>query len=133
MLVVQEARRAASRALAKTGKRIAARMAMIAMTTSSSMSVKAGRVRGEAFTCEKDGLILFLSVADALEPPGAVVVRRAARFRRFPADAVQVLSPVVGRGLEPVGVGVREGVVLADVVAPAGEHVSLLVGGSHRV
>src|SRR5438445_170871 len=32
--------RAASRALAKTGKRMAARMAMMAMTTSSSISVK---------------------------------------------------------------------------------------------
>src|SRR5690242_13232732 len=35
--------RAFSRALAKTGKRMAARMAMIAITTSNSMSVKAER------------------------------------------------------------------------------------------
>src|SRR3569833_2676293 len=36
----QEMERAFSRACAKTGKRMAARMAMIAMTTSSSISVK---------------------------------------------------------------------------------------------
>src|SRR5579884_594996 len=39
-LLRQEMARAFSRACAKTGKRMAARMAMIAMTTSSSMSVK---------------------------------------------------------------------------------------------
>src|SRR5689334_9476608 len=39
----QLACRAFSRAWAKTGKRIAARIAMMAMTTSSSMSVKAPR------------------------------------------------------------------------------------------
>jgi len=36
--------RAFSRALAKTGKRIAAKMAMMAMTTNSSMSVKPRRM-----------------------------------------------------------------------------------------
>src|ERR1700680_4405068 len=46
MLERQLVWRALSRAWAKTGKRIAARMAMMAMTTSSSMSVKARRVRG---------------------------------------------------------------------------------------
>src|SRR5712691_4746443 len=40
---MQLAARAFSRAWAKTGKRIAARMAIIAITTSSSMRVKAGR------------------------------------------------------------------------------------------
>ena len=39
-LELQLARRAASRALAKAGKRIAARIAIIAITTSNSMSVK---------------------------------------------------------------------------------------------
>jgi hypothetical protein len=38
---MQLARRAFSRALAKTGNRIAARIAIIAMTTKSSISVKA--------------------------------------------------------------------------------------------
>src|SRR5204862_398498 len=42
-LLWQVAFRAISRAWAKTGKRMAARMAMIAMTTSSSMSVKPRR------------------------------------------------------------------------------------------
>src|SRR5687768_5947009 len=47
MLDMQALIRALSRAWAKTGKRIAARMAMIAITTSSSISVKAGfRTRG---------------------------------------------------------------------------------------
>src|SRR5579871_5958014 len=40
MLETQEMVRACSRALAKTGNRIAARIAMIAITTSSSISVK---------------------------------------------------------------------------------------------
>src|SRR3954462_5980629 len=40
---VQEIWRAFSRALAKTGKRIAARIAIIAITTRSSISVKARR------------------------------------------------------------------------------------------
>ena len=44
-LEVQTVWRALSRACAKTGKRMAARIAMMAMTTSSSMSVKARRVR----------------------------------------------------------------------------------------
>src|SRR5579864_9449764 len=43
MLLRQLMARAFSRACAKTGKRIAARMAMIAMTTSSSMRVNARR------------------------------------------------------------------------------------------
>jgi hypothetical protein len=43
MLLKQLVWRAFSRALAKTGKRIAARIAMIAMTTNSSMSVKPRR------------------------------------------------------------------------------------------
>src|SRR5207249_3894311 len=42
---MQEMARALSRAWAKTGKRIAAKMAMIAITTRSSMSVKPRRVR----------------------------------------------------------------------------------------
>src|SRR5437660_1732956 len=47
MLEMQADIRARSRAWAKTGKRIAARMAIIAITTSSSISVKARlRVRG---------------------------------------------------------------------------------------
>jgi hypothetical protein len=41
MFETQVAERALSRAWAKTGNRIAARIAMIAMTTSSSMSVNA--------------------------------------------------------------------------------------------
>jgi hypothetical protein len=41
---MQVACRAFSRAWAKTGNRIAARIAMIAITTRSSMSVKADRV-----------------------------------------------------------------------------------------
>src|SRR5947207_907067 len=40
VLLVQDAWRAAARACANTGNRIAARIAMIAMTTSSSISVK---------------------------------------------------------------------------------------------
>jgi hypothetical protein len=40
MFDMQEADRAASLAWANTGNKIAARMAMIAMTTSNSMSVK---------------------------------------------------------------------------------------------
>ena len=40
-LLIQVAWRAFSRACAKTGKRIAARIAMIAMTTRSSISVNA--------------------------------------------------------------------------------------------
>jgi len=40
MLLTQEMALAFSRACANTGKRIAARIAMIAMTTSSSISVK---------------------------------------------------------------------------------------------
>src|SRR6478672_6530734 len=43
MLLTHEVERARSRAWAKTGKRMAARMAMIAITTSSSMSVNARR------------------------------------------------------------------------------------------
>src|SRR5262249_175138 len=42
-LLMQTALRAAARTRAKTGKRIAARIAIIAMTTSSSISVKAWR------------------------------------------------------------------------------------------
>lgn len=41
MLLIQEALRAFSRARAKTGNRIAAKIAMIAMTTKSSIRVKA--------------------------------------------------------------------------------------------
>src|SRR3989442_3592537 len=40
MLLVQVVLRACSRACAKTGKRIAAKMAIMAITTSSSISVK---------------------------------------------------------------------------------------------
>src|SRR5438067_1852087 len=53
-LLVQLALRAASRAFAKTGKRIAARIAMIAMTTSSSINVNPLHhrlVRGNRVTC----------------------------------------------------------------------------------
>ena len=47
-LEAQEIWRAFSRAWAKTGKRMAARIAMMAMTTSSSMSVKPERGRRDA-------------------------------------------------------------------------------------
>jgi len=40
MLLIQLARRAFSRALAKTGKRMDAKIAIIAMTTKSSIKVK---------------------------------------------------------------------------------------------
>src|SRR5262245_39157359 len=47
MLEIQARIRAFSRAWAKTGKSMAARLAIIAITTRSSMSVKAGfRIRG---------------------------------------------------------------------------------------
>src|SRR5687768_495890 len=45
MFEMQDAARAFSRAWAKTGKRMAARIAMMAMTTSSSISVKPARTR----------------------------------------------------------------------------------------
>jgi hypothetical protein len=45
-LLRQLVARAFSRALAKTGKRMAARIAMIAITTRSSMSVNAFRIAG---------------------------------------------------------------------------------------
>src|SRR5207247_5476931 len=55
MLLMQLAWRAFSRAWAKTGKRIAARMAMMAMTTSSSIRVKPDRrVRFMARSPEDD-------------------------------------------------------------------------------
>src|SRR5436190_23480238 len=46
-LLWHEERRAFSRARAKTGKRMAARIAMIAMTTSSSIRVKPDRGRDD--------------------------------------------------------------------------------------
>src|SRR5438128_1711472 len=61
----QEAERAFSRACAKTGKRIAARMAIIAMTTSSSISVKPGRL-------ERRNGRAFCSISD---PPSRLKVR----------------------------------------------------------
>src|SRR5438270_7188600 len=52
-LLWQAALRAASRACAKTGKRMAARMAMMAMTTSSSISVNPRRGRQRFIFIEK--------------------------------------------------------------------------------
>ena len=56
----QEARRAASRARESAGSRIAARMAMIAMTTSSSISVKAFFLPMSAFLVAVRGVTLRL-------------------------------------------------------------------------
>lgn len=49
MFDVQAACRPFSRACAKTGNKIAARMAMIAITTSGSISVNAERIRETGF------------------------------------------------------------------------------------
>src|SRR5438094_794861 len=56
----QEVALAFSRALANTGKSIAARIAIMAMTTSSSIRVKADRVLGAAFACN-DGRFICSS------------------------------------------------------------------------
>ncbi len=50
-LLTQDAARAFSRAFAKTGNRMAARIAMIAMTTSSSIRVKPLRLIGFHSPC----------------------------------------------------------------------------------
>src|SRR5213075_287953 len=57
----QEAWRALSRACAKTGNRIAARIAMMAITTSNSISVNARRER-QCEACEEnpEGRMLWL-------------------------------------------------------------------------
>src|SRR5436309_4146481 len=75
--------RALSRACAKTGKRIAARMAMMAITTSSSISVKPRCCpRRGAIQADPDVLDIthpFLSVGTARGPEPRLLVR-------FPAD-----------------------------------------------
>src|SRR5205823_1186792 len=58
-LLVHEMERAFSRAWAKTGKRMAARMAMMAITTSSSIRVKAGlRFMVGITSCLKEARLL---------------------------------------------------------------------------
>src|SRR5438445_12795433 len=115
----QVALRALSRAWAKTGKRIAASMAMIAITTSSSIRVKPQRRRTTG----------LLSLTRPGEPLGAHPVQRPIHYRSgwyrptgclVEADRVrlgvvdlQALARVLGElgqldgglGPEPLGVG----------------------------
>src|SRR5262245_13677700 len=74
----QEVWRAFSRACAKTGKRIAARMAMMAMTTSSSISVNARRSRRMvgSFPSRTARMLAVCSLTDPLFPRGPDYKRR---------------------------------------------------------
>src|SRR5437870_2142156 len=90
--------RAFSRAWAKTGKRIAARMAMMAITTSSSM-----RVKPRCFRCR---IVSAFSL-------------------RSPGDLLPLIldSPVLPEEcLHPLHVAVIEQVVVAPVVAGRNDH-----------
>src|SRR5712691_13310699 len=80
MLLEQLACRAFSRAWAKTGKRIAAKMAMIAITTSSSISVKPCRFFiGSLLSLRWLGAPPLVGGG---EPPWISVERRSDRWRR---------------------------------------------------
>src|SRR5579859_3668586 len=79
----QEIARAFSRACAKTGNRIAARMAIMAMTTSSSMSVKA-----ERRALEPGAVKQFMSTSPSLasddsNPVHVMTGALAAKQRRY--------------------------------------------------
>src|SRR2546423_547653 len=73
-LLKQEVARAISRALAKTGKRIDARIAMIAMTTRSSIRVKALRPTG------REAIEVRITVVISSQP-GRAAQRSAERSR----------------------------------------------------
>src|SRR5207244_6230058 len=99
MLLKQAVWRALARAWAKTGKRIAARMAMMAMTTSSSISVKPGCCpRRGSSQSDRDLLDIsqpFLSVGTERGPEPRLLVG-------FPVDQ----EPSLNHGLVPhVSVG----------------------------
>src|SRR5947207_3121048 len=108
--VRQAAWRAFSRAWAKTGNRIAARMAMVAITTSNSISVNAVR-------CKRVIPVIPGSHPPAWVDPVAVVEHvflAIARLGRRAAD------DIIG-GLfrpRPAGVAIKEDIVAAHVMAP---------------
>src|SRR5579871_2994716 len=76
----QEVARAFSRAWAKTGNRMAARIAMMAMTTSSSMRVNADRV---VRVCMDER---SFPIGDRLENGFGWAARRGAAHNQFTSD-----------------------------------------------
>jgi hypothetical protein len=80
MLERQAVCRAFDLACAKTGKRIAARIAMIAITTNSSINVKPARRRGERIR--------------NIEPPGDKVTQKPRQPGRRPLGTKLFQSPV---------------------------------------
>src|SRR6266568_6046362 len=110
MLEIQVAIRALSRAWAKTGKRIAARMAIMAMTTSSSIRVKPGRRlrRMRAMT-----MFLLLKRSLARSPPAREFLLACLKLRLLwaasiglggtdvPAPDQRALAPPTGMAVAP--------------------------------
>src|SRR5213596_1065955 len=88
-------------AFVRAGRSIAARMAMMAMTTSSSINVKAwGRrpLRGKGLS--EFGLVVFINIVSRRHGliTGAISVQQLPRFHAF----CQYLSPAIKQATRPI-------------------------------